>query len=128
MRRYLAGMNPTVRGFLVIALIAAVIVVLSLQTTLASLFVLARIAFFIAIAVVVYLVWRDRLRHEIDTWSRRSRLVFYGGAALIVGDLAAYFWPGRTTAGPDALAFLVVLGLAGFAMFRVWRDEHTYSY
>jgi hypothetical protein len=121
-------MNPTVRGFLIIALITAVIVLLSLQTTLASLFLIAQIAFFIAIAVVVYFVWRDRLRHEIDTWSRRSTWVFYGGAALILVDLAAYFWPGRTTAGPDALAFLVVLGLAGFAMFRVWRDERTFTY
>jgi hypothetical protein len=28
--------------------------------------------------------------------------------------------------GPDALAFLLVLGLAGFSMFRVWRDERTF--
>jgi hypothetical protein len=24
--------------------------------------------------------------------------------------------------------FLVVFGLAGFAMWRVWRDEHAYGY
>ena len=53
-------MNPTLRGFLVIALIAVVIVVLQLETTLTALFLLARIAFFLAIAYFVYLMWRDR--------------------------------------------------------------------
>jgi len=119
-------MNATLRGFLIIALIALVVVVLSLEQTLVSLRLLVSVAFFLAIAFVIYLFWRDR-RSDIDGWSRRSRLVFYGAAALIVVNLGAYFWPGRATAGPDALAFVLVLGLAGFAMWRVWRDEHTYS-
>ena len=59
-RRGFRDMNPTLRGFLIIALIAVVIVVLQLQTTLAALFLLARIAFFLAIAYFVYLAWRDR--------------------------------------------------------------------
>ena len=126
MRRFFADMNPTVRGFLIIAAIAGVVVLLSLETTLASLFVIARIAFFLAIAFVVYLFWRER-RSDIAGWSTRSRAGFYGAAALIVADLALYFWPGRTTAGLDALAFLLTLALAGFAMFRLWRDEHTHT-
>ncbi|MBA3332112.1 MAG: hypothetical protein H0T39_14785 [Actinobacteria bacterium] len=126
MRRFWSQLNPTLRGFGIIVLIALVIVLLQLEQTLVSLFLLARIAFFLAIAFVLYLFWRDR-RDDIGSWSQRSRAVFYGGAALILVDLAAYFWPGRTTAGPDALAFLLVLAAAGFAMFRVWRDEHTYS-
>ena len=128
MRRFWSDMNPTVRGFLLIALIAVVVVVLSLEQTLVSLYLIARIAFFIAIAFVLYMLWRDRLRHEIGTWSRRPALVFYGAFALIVADLAAFFWPGRETAGPDALAFVLVLGLCGFSMYRVWKDERTYSY
>ena len=40
----------------------------------------------------------------------------------------AYFWPGRKTAGLDAFAFIVVLILAGYAMYRVWRSERTYGY
>ena len=119
-------MNPTLRGFLIIALVALVVVLLSLQATLVSLFLLARIAFFLAIAFVVYLFWRER-RGDIGAWSSRARAVFYGAAALIVVDLGAYFWPGRTTAGPDALAFLAVLALCGFSMWRVWRDEHSYT-
>jgi hypothetical protein len=125
-RRFWSDMNPTLRGFLIIALVAAVIVVLSLEQTLASLYLLARIAFFLAIAFVVYLFWRER-RSDIATWSRRAKAVFYGAAALIVVDLGAFFWPGRTTAGLDAVAFLAVLALAGFSMWRVWHDERTYG-
>jgi hypothetical protein len=121
MRRFFTDMNPTLRGFLVIALIALVIVLLSLERTLASLYLLAQIAFFIAIAFVIYLFWRER-RSDIALWSNRAQAAFYGGAAVIVADLAAYFWPGRETAGLDAVAFLVTLALAGFAMFRIWRD------
>ena len=117
-------MNPTVRGFLIIAAVAGVIVLLSLEQTLVSLYLLARIAFFLAIAFVIFLFWRDR-RSDIDAWPRRSQVVFYGAAALIVTNLGVFFV--RGAAGPDALAFLLVLGLAGFAMFRVWRDEHSYG-
>ena len=128
MRSLWDRINPTLRAFLVVALIALVVVVLQLYQTLIALGILMRIAFFIAIAFFIFLVWRDRLREDIETWPGRARAVFYGGAALIVADLAAFFWPGRATAGPDALAFLLVLGLAGFSMWRVWRDERTYGY
>jgi len=121
-------MNPTVRGFAIIALVALIVVVLQLYQTLIALGILLRVAFFLAIAFVIYLLWRDRMRHEIEAWSRRARVVFYGAAALILVDLGVFFWPDdESTAGLDALAFLLVLGLAGFAMWRVWRDEHTYG-
>jgi hypothetical protein len=123
-KRFFQDMNPMVRGFLLIALVALVIVILQLQATLTALFLLARIAFFIAIAVFLYFLWRDR-RSEIDTWSKRGRTVFYAAALLIVGDVGAYTVFGAS--GPDALAFVLVLGLCGFAMFRVWRDERTMS-
>ncbi len=128
MRSIWDRINPTLRAFLIVALIALVVVVLQLYQTLIALGILMRIAFFIAIAFFIFLVWRDRLREDIETWPGRARAVFYGGAALIAADLAAFFWPGRTTAGADALAFLLVLGLAGFSMWRVWRDERTYGY
>ncbi len=116
-------MNPTLRGFLIIALVALVIVVLQLQATLVALSLLAQIAFVLAIAFFVYLVWRER-RSEIETWSSRSRVVFYGAALLIVVDIGAY-WFDRPS-GPDALAFFLVLFLAGFSMWRVWKDQRTY--
>jgi len=128
MGRWWSELNGTVRGFLVILAIAAIVFVLNLEGTLLSLSLLLQIVFFLAIAVVLYMLWRDRMRHEIDTWSDRSRWVFYGSALLVVLDFAAYFWPGRSTVGLDAFAFIVVLIGAGYAMWRVWRAEHTYGY
>jgi uncharacterized membrane protein YhhN len=116
--------HPTVRGFLIIAAIAAVIVALSLQPTLAALFLLARIAFFLAIAFFVYLMWRDR-REDIAVWPRRAYVAFYGAAILAVVTFGVYVWRGAS--GLDAVAFLLILGICGFSMFRVWRDQHTYG-
>ena len=123
MRRFFLEMNPTLRGFLIIAAIAGLILLLSLETALYSLQAILRIAFFLAIAFFIFLLWRER-RNEIETWSPRARAVFYGAALLAVADLAVFFW--RGAAGLDAVAFLLVLGFAGFAMWRVWRAEHTY--
>jgi hypothetical protein len=117
--------NRTVRGFGIIVLVAVVILVLQLQATLVSLYLLASIAFFLAIAFFVYLVWRDR-RSEIDLWPTRAKVVFYGAAVLAVVDLAYYFAT-RNVRGLDAVVFLAVLALCGFSMWRVWRDQHTYS-
>ncbi len=126
MRRAFRDMNPTLRGFLVIALIAAVIVVLQLESTLTALFLIAQIAFFLAIAFFVYLVWRER-REEISMWSNRARVVFYGSALLIVLNVASRFFVSVGN-GWSLITWLAVFVLAGFAMWRVWRDEHTYGY
>lgn len=125
-RRAFHDMNPTLRGFVVIALIAVVIVVLQLETTLTALFLLARIAFFLAIAYFVYLMWRDR-REEISTWSARSRMVFYGSALVLVVNVGSRFFV-QVGNGWNLISFLAVFVLCGFAMWRVWRDEHTYAY
>ena len=121
-------MNPTLRGFLIIAAVAGIVVVLNLERTLISLSLILQIVFFLALALVLYMFWRDRLRIEIATWPRRPQVVFYGAAGLILLDFAAYFWPGRRTVGLDAFAFVVVLLFCGFAMFRTWRDQRTFSY
>jgi hypothetical protein len=107
MRSAFRDMNPTVRGFLIIALIALVIVVLRLETTLTALFLLGR--------------------EEISMWSTRSRLVFYGAAALMVVNVAVRFFTPIGN-GWNLIVFLAVFVGGGFAMWRVWRDEHTYSY
>jgi hypothetical protein len=125
MRRFLSQMNPTVRGLLVVALIAGLIIALNLYVTLAALYAIAGIAFFLAIAFFVYLVWKER-REEIGAWPGQAKLAFYGGAFTIIVALGAYFVSHPT--GLDAAAFLIVLGLAGFAMWRVWRDQHSYGY
>jgi hypothetical protein len=123
MRRFVANMNPLVRGLIVVALVALVIVVLQLQLTLVALFLIARIAFLLAIAFFLFLMWRER-RSDIESWETRPRIVFYGAALLIVVDVGAYALRGAS--GLDALAFVLVLALSGFAMWRVWRGQHTY--
>jgi hypothetical protein len=125
MRRAIANMNPFVRGIAIVALVAVVVVVLQLQTTLTALFLIARIAFFIAMAVFVYMLWRER-RTEIGEWGTRAQATFYGAAALLLVDVG-WFVLGGGHAGLDALAFFLALAAGGFAMWRVWRDEHTYG-
>jgi cytochrome c oxidase assembly factor CtaG len=123
MRAFFSRMNPTLRGFLIIVAIVLVVVVLQLEATLAALLILARIAFILAIAFFIYLMWRER-REDIASWPRRARVVFYGAALLAVADLAVNWYGGAD--GLEILAFLAVLVLCGVAMWRTWRDQHTY--
>ena len=116
-------MNPTLRGFLIIFAIVAVIVILQLQATLVALLLIARIIFILAIAFFIYLVWRER-REEIGMWSARARVVFYGAALLAIADLGVNWYGGSH--GVQVLAFVAVLVLCGVAMWRTWRDQHTY--
>ncbi|MBV8598362.1 MAG: hypothetical protein JO017_06015 [Actinobacteria bacterium] len=124
MRSFFSRMNPTLRGFLIILAIVALIVVLQLEATLTALLILARIAFLLAIAFFVYLMWRER-REEISTWPLRGRVVFYGAALLAVADLGVDWYGGAH--GLQVIAFVCVLALAGLAMWRTWRDMHTYG-
>ncbi len=125
MRRYLADMNPFVRGLLVVALIALVVVVLQLQATLVSLFLLARIAFFLAVAFFLFLLWRER-RSDIAAWPTRAKAVFYAAILLAVVAAGLFFWAG--VSGLNALAFVLILAICAFSVFRIWRDQHTYGY
>jgi hypothetical protein len=123
MRRWLSD-HPTARGFLIIAAIALVVVVLSLESVLATVGGLLRIAFFLAVAFFLFLIWRER-RGDIETWSERGKRVFYAAAILAVVDVGMLI--GLSPSGPDAFAFVVVLAACVYAGFRVWRDEHRYS-
>jgi hypothetical protein len=118
--------NPTLRGFAIIVLIAVVITLLNLETALSSLLLIARIAFFLAIAFFLYLLWRDR-REEISMWGARSRVVFYGAVVLACANLGASFWT-YPDGGLETLVFVAVFVACGYALWRVWRQEHTYGY
>jgi small-conductance mechanosensitive channel len=119
--KYLAD-RPTLRGFLLIAAVVLVIMLLNLYTAAAAIGMLLRIAFFLAVAFFIFLMWRDR-RDEISTWSRREIVVFYGSAFLILGVIGLYFWHGWR--GYEELGFIAVVACRGFAMWRVWRDRHN---
>ena len=127
MRRFFADMNPFVRGMLIVGAIALIVVLFQLYAALAVVSGLLRIAFFLAIAFFLYLLWRER-RGEIELWSRRAKWVFYSAAALIVIDLGAFFSPFRSgsLSGLSAISFVLVLVLCAFSMWRTWRDEHSY--
>jgi hypothetical protein len=123
----LSRINPTLRGFAIIVLIAVVIWVLQLQTALVSLLFIARIAFFLAIAFFLFLLWRDR-RGEIAMWQRNSQLVFYGAIGLAVANIGAMILTSYPQGSLEVLVFLIVLAASGYSLWRVWRREHTYGY
>ena len=123
MKRFFSE-HATLRGFLIIALVAGIVVVLSLEPVLATVGGLLRIAFFLAIAFFVFLLWREK-RSDIEAWRDRSRNVFYAAILLAVVDIGAFI--GLGASGPNALAFFLVLGACAYAAVRVWREEHRYS-
>jgi small-conductance mechanosensitive channel len=115
--------RPTLRGFLIIGAIVLVVVVLNLYATVLAIGMLLRIAFFLAVAFFIFLMWRER-RDEISSWSQREIVVFYGAALSIVAVLGLYFWHGWP--GYEELGFIAVIACSGFAMWRVWRERHHY--
>jgi small-conductance mechanosensitive channel len=123
MSRFFSRINPTLRGFLILAAIAGLIVVFQLEQTLVALQTIARIVFVLAIVYFIFLVWRER-REGISMWSARAQTVFYGAAILAVADVGVYWYGGAV--GYQILAFIAVLALCGIAMWRTWRDQHTY--
>jgi hypothetical protein len=119
--------SDTVRGFAIVVLIAGVITALRLEDALAALFLVVQIAFIAAIAYFLFLLWRRR-REEISTWSTRSRTVFYGAALLALVNIGVAFVLDYPSGGSEAVGFFGVIAACAFAMWRVWRDEHTYGY
>ena len=110
---------------LVIAAIALAIVVLNLETSLSTAALLVRVAFFLAIAFVAYMFWRDFGRREIGMWSAREQWVFYGAVALFVVDLG--WWFVKSLHGRDLLVFFVVAAVCVYAAVRTWRERHRYG-
>ena len=123
----MSRINPTLRGFLIIIAIAGVITLLNLQIALNSLLLIAQIAFFLAIAFFLYLLWRDR-REEIGMWGIRPRVVFYGAVALAVANLGIAVLTAYPSGGLQTLGFIAVFVACGYSLWRIWRQEHTYGY
>ena len=119
----MSRINPFLRGMAILAVVAIVVLVLQLEATLVALTILLRVAFILAIAFFVFLMWRER-RSDIATWPLRARVAFYGAAGLIVADVAADWYGGAH--GLEILAFVAVIVLCLVAMWRVWRDQHHY--
>jgi quinol-cytochrome oxidoreductase complex cytochrome b subunit len=115
--------NGFLRGLVLVALVSLAIVLLSLEESVVTAGALMRVAFFLAIAFFLFLLWRDR-RSDLEVWSELSRRTFYG--AIVLAVLAVGALIGLQPTGADALAFFVVLGCCAWAVVRVWRRERTY--
>ena len=86
---------------------------------------LLTIAFFVAIAVLGYRLYRQ-YRFELDTLEDRQRLVLYGSVALAFLTFTAtnrLFDSG----GLGVLAWLALLGLASYGVFWVWTKYRSYG-
>jgi hypothetical protein len=120
-RRLWNRIPPLVRGLGLVALAAIIVIVFSLEPVLATVGGLVQIAFFLAIAFFLFLLWRER-RGDLEVWSEWNRRVFYAAIILAVVDVGMLI--GLRPSGRDALVFFVVLGACAWTLFRVWRKEH----
>jgi small-conductance mechanosensitive channel len=124
MTGFFSRINPTLRGLLILAVVAGLVVVFQLEQTLTIVYILANVAFLLAIAYFVFLMWREQ-REGIAAWPRRAQVVFYGSALTALADAGVYWYGGAV--GFEVIAFVAVLAFCGFAMWRTWREQHTYS-
>ena len=70
-----------------------------------------------------YIGKHDREWKKIEEYRKVSNGEQY---LMIVNAGVHFFTPVGN--GWNLIVFLAVFGGGGFAMWRVWRDEHTYSY
>jgi hypothetical protein len=124
MRRLWDRIPPLARGLGILAIVAVVVVVLSLEPVVATVGGILRIAFFLAIAFFLFLLWRER-RGDLEAWAEWNRKLFYASivlAVVAIGLAIGYGTPGAR----DAFALVVVLIACGYVLVRVWRAEHRY--
>jgi len=115
---------PLARGLGIVALVALVVVVLSLEAVVATVGGILNIAFFLAIAFFLFLLWRER-RGDLEAWADWNRKLFYASIILVVvaiGLAIGYGLPGTR----DAFALVAVVGACAYVLVRVWRAEHRY--
>jgi amino acid transporter len=116
--------NRFLRGLAVVALVSAAIVALSLESAVLTAGALMSVAFFLAIAFFLFLLYRER-RADIEESIDLSRRTFYGAIVLAVVTVGALI--ALSPSGMDAIAFFVIIACCGWAVWRVWRREHRYT-
>jgi hypothetical protein len=124
MRRLWDRTPPLARGLGIVAVIALIVVLLQLEAVVDTVGGLLQIAFFLAIAFFLFLLWRDR-RGDLEAWSDWNRKLFYAAVVLAVvaiGLAVGYGLPESR----DAFALVAVVGACAYVIVRVWRIEHRY--
>ena len=71
------------RALGIVALIAGIVVVLSLEPVVATVGGILQIAFFLAVALFLFMLWRER-RGDLEAWSDWNRKLFYAAVVLAV--------------------------------------------
>jgi amino acid transporter len=115
---------PLARGLGIVAVIALIVVLLQLEAVVDTVGGLLQIAFFLAVAFFLFLLWRER-RGDLEAWSDWNRKLFYTAvvlAVIAVGLAIGYGLPESR----DAFALVVVIGACAYVIVRVWRIEHRY--
>jgi peptidoglycan/LPS O-acetylase OafA/YrhL len=115
---------PLARGIAIVAVIAAIVVVLSLEAVVATVGGILQIAFFLAVALFLFMVWRER-RGDLEAWSEWNRKLFYAAVVLAVVAIGLAIGYGLPESR-DAFALVAVLGLCVYVIVRIWRIEHRY--
>lgn len=86
---------------------------------------LLMIAFFVAIAVVVYRLYHQH-RFELDSLSERQRLVLYSSVGLAFLTLCGtnrMFEAG----GLGVIAWLLLMGVCAYGVYWVWTQYRSYG-
>jgi hypothetical protein len=110
------------RGLGIVAVIALIVVVLQLEAVVGTVGGLLQIAFFLAVAFFLFLLWRER-RGDLEAWSEWNRKLFYAAVVLAVVAIGLAIGYGLP-ASRDAFALVVVIGACAYVVVRVWRIEH----
>ena len=96
---------------------------LSLEPVVATVGGILQIAFFLAIALFLFLVWRER-RGDLEAWSEWNRKLFYAAVVLAVvaiGLAIGYGLPAEPSARSRSSS---CSAHARTSIVRVWRIEH----
>jgi hypothetical protein len=115
---------PLARGLGIVAVIALIVVLLQLEAVVDTVGGLLQIAFFLAIAFFLFLLWRER-RGDLEAWAEWNRKLFYAAVVLAVVAIGLAIGYGLP-ASRDAFALVVVIGACAYVIVRVWRIEHRY--
>jgi O-antigen/teichoic acid export membrane protein len=113
------------RNFLIVALIALAFWALpGGSSTLKVILALLSIAFFAAIAILGYRLYREH-RYTIDSLQPVQRAVLYGSIGLAILTFAAS--SRLLNGGAGILVWLALLGIAAYGVFWVFQRYRSYD-